>query len=66
VIVARGLSVGGGGTVVAWGLGRKDSEAPARARRAVRDGLTPAEIDERELLEIVPAIIGVLNAQHRH
>jgi hypothetical protein len=66
VIVARGLSVGGGGTVVAWGLGRRDTEGPGRARRATRAGITPAEIDERDLLEIVPAIIGALNAQQKH
>jgi hypothetical protein len=66
VIVARGLGLGGNDIVVTSGLGRFKSEAPGKPRRLPAPPPGPADFDERDLLEIVPAIIGALNAQRTH
>jgi hypothetical protein len=72
VIVARGFAVGGIGSIVAGGLCRANYFIGAGGGsfsfddRGRRFPTGTARQDERDLLEILPALIGALNASRTH
>lgn len=72
MIVARGFAVGGVGSIVAGGLCRANYFIGGGGGSFSFDDrgrglpIGTARHDERDLLEILPAIIGALNASRTH
>lgn len=67
MIVSRGLGLGGAGSLVAYGLTIRiidETEQPEIGAAGPRRRAPAFEFDDRDLLDILPILVEVMNREH--
>ena len=67
MIVSRGLGLGGAGSLVAYGLTIRiidETEQPETGAAGPRRRTPAFEFDDRDLLDVLPILVEVMNREH--